>query len=154
MADGKGSGTTAFECRHEILIDASPQAVFDYVTNPRSWPEWIAASHHIDSPDRPLGKGERFNEQWHTRTGGVRLDWIVTACEPPHLWIAETGADFIGPIIVRYDCEPVGQGARYVRTVRNPARPRPATPEIVARVDEEAATALANIKTQVERRSR
>jgi uncharacterized protein YndB with AHSA1/START domain len=49
--------TFAFERSHNIVIDAPAKAVFDYVTNPQSWPEWLAASHHIDSerlnPDRP-----------------------------------------------------------------------------------------------------
>ena len=37
--------TVAFERSHDILIDAPPAAVYDYVTNPRTWPEWIVASH-------------------------------------------------------------------------------------------------------------
>jgi len=36
-----------FVRRHDTLIDAPPEAVFDYVCNPHSWPEWLPASHKI-----------------------------------------------------------------------------------------------------------
>lgn len=144
--------TYAFERSHDIFIAAPPLAVFTYVANPRSWPEWILASHHIDSPDRALAAGETFHERWATRTGEVQLDWLVTASEPGVLWVAETKAAFLGPIIVRYTFEAVDGGTRYRRTVINPARPKPPTPQIIAGVDEEAAGALGRIKVNVERR--
>lgn len=145
--------TAAFERSHEILIDTPAQAVYDYVTNPNTWPEWIAASHHIDCPDRPLRKGETFEEKWQTRAE-VLLRWTVLESNPHRLWIATADTDFIGPIVVQYTFEPVGAATRYTRTVRNPARPKPPTAEMVARIDAEARTALANIKRNVEGRVR
>jgi hypothetical protein len=53
---------------------------------------------------------------------------------------------------VQYDFEVTPQGTRYTRTVRNPARPKAPTEAMIARIDAEAAIALANIKTHVERR--
>lgn len=146
------SGTIAFERSHDILIDAAPAAVFDYVTNPHSWPEWIAASHEIDSPDRPLAAGDTFREQWMTREL-VTLEWTVLECDAPRRWLARTATVFTGPILVQYTCEPQGAQTRYTRTVRNPARPKAVTPEMLARIDAEAATALANIKANVERQA-
>lgn len=143
--------TTTFERSHDILIDAPPQAVFDYVTNPHSWPEWISASHELECPDRPLRKGETFREQWMTREM-VTLDWIVPECDAPTTWVARTATAFTGPILVRYTCVPEGGGTRYTRTVTNPARPKPVTPPMLERIDQEAATALRNIKANVERR--
>lgn len=148
------SQTFAFERSHEVIIAATPSAVYDYVANPNSWPEWILASHHIDSPDRPLAAGETFHEKWATRTGEVQLDWVVRAAQPGELWVAETKAAFLGPIIVRYTFEPVSEGTRYTRTVSNPARPKPASAEIIAGVDLEARAALGRIKDNVERRVR
>lgn len=142
---------THFERSHHILIDAPPKAVFDYVTNPHSWPEWIAASHALESPDRPLVAGETFREQWMTREI-VTLEWVVLECDAPRLWVARTGTAFTGPIVVRYTCAPEGSGTRYTRTVTNPARPKPVTAPMLERIDAEAATALANIKANVERR--
>lgn len=145
--------TFAFERSHDIVIAAPAATVLDYVGNPRSWPEWLAASHDIDSADRPLAAGDAFNEKWRTRKGEVTLAWTVTAAERGRLWIAETWAAFTGPIIVEYRCEPVDGGVRYTRRVINPARPKLPTPEMIARMDEEAAAGLANIKRIVEGRT-
>ena len=145
--------TSRFERKHETVIDAPAEAIFDYVTNPQTWPEWIAASHHIESANRPMTTEDTFSEKWHTRKGEVTLDWVITTCERPGCWIGETGAPFLGPIIVRYDIEPVTGGHRFTRTVTNPARPKPPTPEMIQAVDDEAATALANIKRHVEARA-
>lgn len=146
--------TVRFERSHDILIDARPEAIFDYVSNPHSWPEWLPSSHHIDSPDRPLGQGDTFHEKWRTRTGEVQLDWIVTTADRPRLWIGETGTPFTGKIVVRYDVQPVGTQYRYTRTLLNPARPKAPTAEMVKRIDEEAAIGLANIKRILEARAR
>ncbi|MDD9876733.1 MAG: SRPBCC family protein [Magnetovibrio sp.] len=142
--------TVHFERSHSIEIAAQAAAILDYVSNPNSWPEWIAASHAIHSPDRPLQAGDTFWEEWRTRKGGARLDWRVTERDHPHHWTAETGADFIGPIIVRYDIAELAGGCRFTRTVTNPARPKPPTAEMVERIDAEAEAALANIKRAVE----
>jgi hypothetical protein len=143
----------AFERCHDILIDASPGEVLDYVSNPNTWPEWIAASHHIESPDRPLVKGDGFRELWHTRTGESELIWTVTDSAPARLWVGEADTPFIGKIVVRYDVEVVDGQTRFTRTMINPARPKPPTQEMIDRMDEEAEVSLANIKRCVEARS-
>jgi uncharacterized protein YndB with AHSA1/START domain len=145
--------TVAFERSHNIVIDAPAKAVFDYVTNPQSWPEWLAASHHIDSENRPLDTGEVFHEKWHIRAGEVSLSWIVRACVSPKLWIVQADTDFIGPIVIQYTCEEEDGRTTFTRTVRNPARPKPPTDDQLARIDDEAAIGLKNIKTNVEKRT-
>jgi hypothetical protein len=146
--------TRAFERSHSILIDATPAEVLDYVSNPNTWPEWIAASHEIEAPDRPLAKGETFRENWVTRTGPAALNWRVTDCRPAAYWIAEADTSFIGRIVCRYDVEAVDGGTRYTRTIRNPARPKPPTDDMIRRIDEEAAVCLQNIKRNVEKRAK
>ena len=146
------NNTMHFERSHDIVIDAPAGDILDYVSNPNTWPEWIAASHHIESPDRPLQTGETFREKWHTRSGEALLDWVVTDREHPRLWEARTETDFIGPIVVRYTVEAVAGGERYRRTVINPARAKPPTDDMIRRMDEEAALCLANIKRAVEAR--
>jgi uncharacterized protein YndB with AHSA1/START domain len=145
------AATVAFERSHDIVIAAPAKAVFDYVTNPQSWPEWIKASHKIDSEDRPLTKGETFHEKWHIRSGEVPMNWVVKECDSPRLWIVQADTAFIGPIVIQYTCEDVDGGTKFTRTTRNPARPKPPTDEMIQRIDEEAAIALGNIKTNVEK---
>jgi uncharacterized protein YndB with AHSA1/START domain len=145
--------TYPFERSHAIVIAAFPEAVFDYVTNPKSWPQWLPSSHEISCDDRPMRFGDVFHEHWSTRSGPVALDWLVITCERSRLWIGLTQMSATGPIVVQYVCEVVDGGTKFTRTVRNPARPKPTTPEIVARIDAEAELGLANIKKNVEARS-
>ena len=147
-----GADTHPFERSHSIVVAASAEAVFDYVTNPKTWPQWIASSHELVCDDRPMRYGDTFHEYWSTRSGPVELDWLVIACDAPRLWNGLTGAPFTGPIIVEYRCDDVPGGVRFTRTLRNPARPKPPTPDMLARIDAEAEAALANIKHNVEAR--
>ena len=144
--------TFPFEHRNDIVIAAPAEKIFDYVTNPKSWPEWLPSSHHIDCEDRPMRFGDTFHEHWSTRTGRVDLDWVVIACDAPRLWIGLTNAtSFLGPIVVQYNCDDVAGGTRFTRTVRNPQRPKQATEDQVRRMNEEAVLGLNNIKAKVER---
>ena len=145
-----GADTHPFERSHSIVIAARPEAVFDYVTNPRTWPQWIASSHELVCDDRPMRYGDTFHEYWSTRSGPVELDWLVIACNQPRLWNGLTGTEFTGPIIVEYRCDDVPGGVKFTRTLRNPARPKPPTPDMIARIDAEAEAALAAIKRNVE----
>ncbi|MEZ5765344.1 MAG: SRPBCC family protein [Xanthobacteraceae bacterium] len=132
--------TFPFEHRNDIVIAAPADKIFDYVTNPKSWPEWLPSSHHIDCEDRPMRFGDTFHEHWSTRSGRVDLDWVVIACDAPRLWIGLTNAtSFLGPIVVQYNCEDVAGGTRFTRTVRNPQRPKPATEDQVRRMNESSA---------------
>lgn len=146
------ASTLAFERSHNIVIDTPATAVFDYVTNPQSWPEWLAASHHIDSENRPLDTGEVFHEKWHIRSGEVALNWIVRAAIRPKLWIVQAETDFIGPIVVQYTCEEHDGRTTFTRTLRNPARKKLPTDEQIANIDAEAKVGLENIKRFVEQR--
>jgi uncharacterized protein YndB with AHSA1/START domain len=144
------SRTHSFQRSHSIVIAAPPERVFDYVTNPKSWPEWLPSSHHIDCENRPMGFGDTFHEHWSTRSGPVNLDWLVLAADRPMLWIGLTQTPFMGPIVVQYDFAKIDDGTKFTRTLRNPARPKMPNDEMVARMDEEAELGLSNIKRIVQ----
>jgi Polyketide cyclase / dehydrase and lipid transport len=142
--------TFHFERFHEIVIQAPADSILDYVSNPNSWPQWIASSHEIDSPDRPLQAGDVFGENWATRTGKVTLDWKVLARDHSRMWEAQTRTDFTGPIVVRYEVEAVEGGHLFRRRLINPARSKMPTEDMIRRIDEEAVISLQNIKRNVE----
>lgn len=139
--------------KHDILIGAPPEAVFDYVCNPHSWPEWLAASHKIEGPDRALELGQTFREEWQIRRGVIALHWKVTESNRPSAWTCEADTDFMGPIVIRYTFEKEGGDTRYTRQLSNPNRPLEPTEDQLDRMDEEARVGLANIKRQVEQRA-
>ncbi|ETR74869.1 cyclase [Afipia sp. P52-10] len=143
--------TFPFEHRNDIVIAAPAEAIFDYVTNPKSWPEWLPSSHEIRCDNRPMRFGDIFHEHWSTRSGPVNLDWVVIACERPRLWIGLTFTPFLGLIVVQYDLEAVNGGTRFIRTVRNPQRPKAVSAEQLANFDAEAKLGLGNIKAKVEK---
>jgi uncharacterized protein YndB with AHSA1/START domain len=141
-----------FVRKHDILIDAPPEAVFDYVCNPHSWPEWLAASHKIEGPDQPLGLGQTFREEWQIRRGTIELHWAVTESNRPTAWTCRAETDFMGPIVIRYSFADEAGRTRYTRELSNPDRPSEPTQDQLTRMDEEARIGLDNIKKQVERR--
>ena len=64
----------------------------------------------------------------------------------------QAATDFIGPIVVRYTFERVGDVTKYTRHLRNPVRPSAPSDEQLERMDEEAMIGLGNIKRNVEQR--
>lgn len=146
------TATVRFERSHSIVVAAPPAVVLDYVSNPQSWREWMPATHDMDCPDRPLLAGESFDEKWGTSKGEVHLAWKVTDRVEGVRWVAEAMTDFIGPVVAVYTCEAVDGGCCYTRAIVNPARAKAPTDAMVARIDDEAAVCLANIKRNVEAR--
>ena len=141
-----------FVRQHDVLIDAPPEAVFDYVCNPHSWPEWLAASHKIEGPDQPLTLGQTFREEWQIRRGMIVLHWTVTESDRPSGWTCKADTTFMGPIVIRYSFADEAGRTRYTRQLTNPDRPSEPTQDQIERMDDEARSALENIKKHVERR--
>lgn len=142
-----------FERSASTVIQVPAETVFDYVTNPHTWPEWLPSSHKLECENRPMGFGDVFHEHWSTRSGPVNLDWVVAIAERPQRWLGLTHAGFMGPVLVEYTIEDAAGGVRFTRTVRNPQRPKPATDDQTARFDAEAELGLANIKRILEARA-
>jgi hypothetical protein len=76
----------------------------------------------------------------------------VIACDRPLLWIGLTQTSFMGPVVVHYTFEAMDGGTRFTRILRNPARPKPPSAEMIERMSAEAELGLGNIKKIVERR--
>lgn len=142
--------TVAFERRHDVLIKARRAAVFDYITNPKRWPEWMPTALKVSFEDRPARLGEIFQQQWHTSKGPVDLDWLVIACDRPGLWIGLTGTSFTGPIVIQYDCAETPDDTVLTRIIRHPRLPKAPSAETIDRIDAQAEQALELIKAKME----
>ncbi len=113
--------------------------------------EWIkgVAPHRQRGP--AADQGETSTRHAHPLGRGAD-ELGGRGCDSPKLRIVQAETAFMGPIVIQYTCEAVDGGTRFTRTTRNPARPKPPTDDQLARMDAEAATALGNIKANVERR--
>jgi hypothetical protein len=146
--------TITFRRQHEILIDAPPEAIYDFISNPNFRPLWCEASSRIEAPDRPLKRRETFHEDWRRHRGIIHLKWVVLDDDRPDSWTIRADTDFIGPIVIRYCLVQEGAATRCIQHVSNPRRPSEPSPEQLNSIDKESSTELAGIKRLVEQMMR
>ena len=103
---------------HEIEIPAAPALVFDYATTPAFWPRWHPSSLELaDGADRPLLRGERFEEDVKAGLRRQHLSWTVLECEPHVSWTAAAQMSIGGQLRLQYRVTPSGKGTRFERTL-------------------------------------
>jgi len=78
---------------------------------------------------------------------------IVTERLYPLSWTAEANTYFIGKIVLWYDIQSVKQGIRFTWTAINLGRQKLPTEDVIRHIDEEVATSVAIIKSNVGGRS-
>lgn len=94
-----------------ITIAASPEAVFGVLSDPRTYPDWLAGAQrirHVD-PDFPRPGAEFDHEVGPTEEATVADDSKSLVVDPPHRLQLEV---HVGPItgLVDFQLEPTGQG--------------------------------------------
>jgi uncharacterized protein YndB with AHSA1/START domain len=101
---------------HTVVIAATPQRVFDFVTNASRWKRWHPATHAVHGvPDRPLVWGETMVEHIKAAHRSFEATWTVTAREPGALWRIETRTPY-GASILTYRLAPHPEGTWFERT--------------------------------------
>lgn len=103
--------------QHQIEIAANPIDVLAYASTVTRWPEWHPSSLKVEGQRGPLHAGVRFEED--IRAGGREghLSWIVDEYLPGRRWSARARGDHGLTLVVTYECEAVGDGTRFVRTL-------------------------------------
>ncbi len=97
----------------DIDVDASPEAVWDTLTDLRSWPQWHAGVKSVLF-DGPFAVGSTF--KWSAGTGFIRSE-IVTADRPSRVaWKGYHGR--IEAVHV-WTMEPVGRATTHVHTAES-----------------------------------
>ncbi len=149
----QGNTTTLI---NEILIDAPPQAVFDYVSRPDLWHEWHPASTSAELPRVPLKVGDEFREIITVKYPLVSVQrqtaYRVTISNPATVWEVQ-GKSSLFDLTIHYDFTRVGQGTLFRRTLTyrvhgglayfEPLLVRP-------KIKSQSAAALANLKRRLE----
>ncbi|MDJ0657337.1 MAG: SRPBCC family protein [Xanthomonadales bacterium] len=112
------------EMVHSANLDCTPDALFDYLTQPGRWHEWhpnsVGASHDADT----LAVGDAFEEEFQIQLLGWaplrirrRFSYRVVRSERPGLWeIHGTGRGVNLSFVYRMEDAP--GGCRFTRTLR------------------------------------
>jgi uncharacterized protein YndB with AHSA1/START domain len=102
---------------HSVVIPASQEKVFDFVTNASQWQLWHPATRSVrDVPRRPLTIGETMVEHIRAAHRSFEATWTVTACERPRLWQIRTKTP-LGSSVITYRFAPRDGGScRFERT--------------------------------------
>jgi uncharacterized protein YndB with AHSA1/START domain len=68
----------------EIDIQASPDRVYDVLTDPRCLGEWVTIQEELEeAPDGDLKKGSRLRQRMKVAGQRFRLSWTVVEAERP-----------------------------------------------------------------------
>lgn len=119
-----------FTAGGETVLDATPEEVYDFISDPRNWPRVFRGSADIStSVEIPLGIGDTFTEV--VEVGGsfsCRSTWsVITAVRPrtfAYQQVDDLGASADGTggvdgiTTITYTLTPVGAGTHFHRVLR------------------------------------
>jgi uncharacterized protein YndB with AHSA1/START domain len=139
-----------------VEIAAPPPQVFAYVATPANWPRWHPASRAVRGvTDRTPAAGESVIETYEI--GGRRDDatWTTVELDAPRRWrFSATSAHRGGSAEIAYTLTPIDSGTRFRREMyyRGPNLLFALLNqvELKAQIERDSATALANVKRDVE----
>jgi uncharacterized protein YndB with AHSA1/START domain len=70
--------------RHELWIDAPPEAVFDVLSDPASYAQWVVGSREVRNADEEWPRpGARFGHTVGMPPFTIKDDTKVLGCDPP-----------------------------------------------------------------------
>jgi hypothetical protein len=101
----------------EVAMPHPAALVFDYVSTPARWHTWHPATAEVlDTPDRPLKKGETALEVIAMLGQRSKTLWTVVACDPPLRWEITCDSD-MGVSHIIYTITPTAAGCLFKRTL-------------------------------------
>lgn len=149
----------SFSIHNEIEIRVTAKALFNYVTQPWSWHEWLPGSLSARASHSFLATGDEFTEQVEVRPLGPRrisrtIDYTVTESVPFHTWEAE-GKMKDGWIRLRFDFEEKGDVTFFARTVDMNATgfSRVLLTLLKPKMEKLSMVALNNLKTKIQEKA-
>ena len=108
---------------HSIPIRCTPEALYDYVTQPWRWHEWHPSSKSATATTDVLQVGDTYTEVIELRPFAFlplrirrQLDYEVLVATPPREWAVR--ATSRGSVMnLRYRFEPNAEGVSFTRTL-------------------------------------
>ena len=99
--------------RNEQFIDAPPERVFDVLSHPDSYADWVVGSKCIRGVDGPFPQpGSRFHHKVGVGPLEIADHTAVVESEPPHRLVLHAKARPLGTAIVELRLEPSGDGTQ------------------------------------------
>ena len=100
-----------------IDIPRPPEAVFDFVTNPGSWPQWHPSSLGVSGvTDHSLEVGEQVTEAFRVAGRRGSVTWTCIERDRPHRWAIEGSPQEGGSGTISYLLTAHDGGTRFERT--------------------------------------
>lgn len=110
---------------NEIEIAASPEAVFDVLSDPAAYAHWVVGAKEIRGADPGFPQpGTRFHHTVGVGPLTLKDHTTVVELEPPRRLVLEANLRALGSALVTLDLHPQGAGSRIVMTER-PSRGLP-----------------------------
>ena len=139
--------------RNEIDIEASPEAVFDELSDVRHEQRWSDKLTAVEllTPE-PIGVGSRVRAKW---SGAPVNDLVYRVYHRPHRWVTESRSWML-VVEVELQVEPTATGSRLLSTWRlRPRGPvRLLTPVLKKAFDKDVAENMRSAKAHVEQLTR
>jgi carbon monoxide dehydrogenase subunit G len=105
-----------------IEIAAPAGSVWDLVSDPRRYPEWVVVTDRmIEVPSDGLRQGATYREYAGLAPFKAESAWLVTVFEPPRHQV-HLGADGTVEVELTIEIEPIDGGSRLTQTLD--VRPR------------------------------
>src|SRR6266508_793889 len=142
---------------NRIEIAAPPERVFAFITTPANWPRWHPASRAVRGiVDRTPAVGETVIETYEIAGRGGDATWTTRELDPPRRWAFEETSEGGGGARIVYTLTPLANGTHFERDIHyrgpNLLFGIANALKIRAVMDRDSATAVANVKRDVEAR--
>lgn len=93
-------------------IDAPPNAVWEFISDPHRWPEWVTVTEELISvSEEPVKEGTTYREFTQVGPSKSETEWTITEFDEPSIQVHETHeTDMEAELTMRV--EPSGDGTR------------------------------------------
>ncbi len=147
---------TATKLVNEVVIQTTPETVFNYVSRPDLWHEWHPASRSAVLPRTPLQIGDHFDEVIAVNYPFISVKratrYRVTKSEPGKVWEVQ-GSSTLFDLTIHYDFYPQDGGTLFRRTLTYSVKGLLALFEpllVRPKIARQSAAALAGLKRKLE----
>ena len=112
MGSERGAGRTISKLEREIRIDASPEEVYDTLTDPHCLGEWVTIQEELEeAPEgRDLAKGDTLRQRMKVAGQRFKLSWTVVQADPPSRVVWEGSGPVGSKARAVYELEDNGSG--------------------------------------------